>query len=434
MKLEKTIASLTLLFGLCCFFSLNDHSRARTNTFRSEISGDKAGYYVYLPAFFIYNFNASAFPDSIYDKHLEGFQVDHNANKFITKYTCGTALLESPFFLAIHAYAKIKNLPANGFSDSYRTVMDIASSFYLTMGLWFLFCFLLYYFDRLVAFITCATIFLGTHLFYYSIHEVGMSHIYSFFLFAAFLLTYKKGLVKNEFSKTRILLLGILSRLIFLVRPMNIVFCCLAFMLDLQVSKIAFLERIKMIFKPLNIVILVISFLVIISPQLLYWHYVSGNSLYYSYANESFSSWKFPKLVNIWFYPNNGLFIYTPVIALVLGTSIYMIRKKIKNGVLVLVSFLAVSYIYASWWSTSLGCGFSHRAFVEYLVVFSIPQGYALQWGLQTKKSWRKVLLFSFLFICIVYNIKMFSSWESCWFYKDTDWHGFSIELFKHAK
>ena len=194
----KTIVLLSLLFGISCFLSMNDHSHSEINTYKSEISSDKAGYYIYLPAFFIYNFDASTFPDSIYNKSLSGFTIDHSKNKFFTKYTCGTAILECPFFLIFHALAKIKGIPANGFSDHYRPMMDFASSFYITFGLWFLFCFLRYYFDKITSMITCIVLFLGTHLYYYTIHEVGMSHIYSFFLFAVFLLYFKKDFKKDR--------------------------------------------------------------------------------------------------------------------------------------------------------------------------------------------------------------------------------------------
>ena len=68
-----------------------------------EIYSDKADYYVYLPATFIYNWEVTKFPKGI-DIATIGFTLDYKHRKIVVKTTCGEAILVCPFFLASHAF------------------------------------------------------------------------------------------------------------------------------------------------------------------------------------------------------------------------------------------------------------------------------------------------------------------------------------------
>jgi len=174
---------LVLFFGVLLFLTFNKHSKSGYFNYHSEIWADKAGYYSYLPAALRFKFNPDNFPDSIDHKTGNGFNLDYKNKKVRTKYTYGVALLQLPFFCIADVLSNPLNFESNGFSPIYHWCINVASIFYLMLGLIFLFLFLKTSFGTQTSFLVTISIFLGTNLFYYSIDETGMSHIYSFFLF-----------------------------------------------------------------------------------------------------------------------------------------------------------------------------------------------------------------------------------------------------------
>lgn len=91
----------TLFAGAMLFLAMNRHSRSGLFNYHSEIWGDKAGYYVYLPAALKYGFDPAAFPDSMDVKTGYGFRLDSAQGTVVTKYFYGTALMQLPFYLVI---------------------------------------------------------------------------------------------------------------------------------------------------------------------------------------------------------------------------------------------------------------------------------------------------------------------------------------------
>ena len=121
MNRLKIILILALIYTGLCFLSLYRHKNVELNTFRSEIWADRAGYYVYLPSLFIYNFSSDKFPESIEKQTGNGFSLNKEKDKIITKYTYGVALLQLPFFIIADAFSSVSSvIPRNGFSIYYN--------------------------------------------------------------------------------------------------------------------------------------------------------------------------------------------------------------------------------------------------------------------------------------------------------------------------
>ncbi|MFC2111294.1 hypothetical protein ACFLQ5_02460, partial [Bacteroidota bacterium] len=112
-------------------------------------------------------------------------------DKLITKYPYGVALLQLPFFIAAHYLSQPLGYDNNGFSIIYHKAIDIASVFYFLLSLLLMSSFLRNYFKQSFVILILFLMFSGTNLYYYSIVETGMSHIYSFFAFALFLYSIK---------------------------------------------------------------------------------------------------------------------------------------------------------------------------------------------------------------------------------------------------
>ena len=421
MKNKNIITGLIIILIsiLFVFLTLNRHSRTGCFNYNSEIWGDKAGYYIYLPATFNYHFETGGFPDSIVQKTGNGFQLDYNNNKIITKYTYGVALMQMPFYLIADNLAPYLNYERNGFSIIYNKMIDLASVFYLLLGLIFLWKFLKFTYKNGIIYLVLFTLFLGTNLYYYSIDETGMSHIYSFSLFCALLYFMRKTDYLKKQSLPATTLFGILCGLIIIIRPTNIIFLTSFIFLDAN-SKGEITQRIRRLFRPGTILMIVISVIIVLLPQLIYWKYAYGHAFQYSYRDEGFI-WTNPKILLTWFSPNNGLFTYTPFYFLIIFATAVMIAKKMKNGIYLILVFLSISYIFSSWWAYNFGCAFGARSFVEYLSLFSIPVAFIFE---KVNNCSKKVLIsvfWSAIILLIAFNLKMTYSYDGC-FYGSGDW------------
>jgi hypothetical protein len=171
---------------------------------------------------------------------------------------------------------------------------------------------------------------------------------------------------------------------------------------------------------------IIIGFLVLL-PQFLYWHSISGNFLYYSYGDESFTNLFSPKFTSFWFAPLNGLFLYNPLYLLLVFSTIFSIFKRKTDGLIGLILFLLISYISASWHMYYFGCGFGARNIVEYSVAFAVPLGYLLR---SIRSITAKVFFPLFIIFSIFINLHLSAKFERCFFGKDWDWHEYKHLLF----
>ncbi len=424
------IGSIIILMMMAAL-SIKKHYLAEIYSQQSVIWADRAGYNVYLPATFIYNFDATHFPDSIEKKTGDGFILNRESGKVITKYTYGVALCELPFFLVAHTLAPLFGMERSGYSPIYYYILYFSAVCYGFFGMLLLFMFLRFSFRKTTALITVASLFLGTNLFYYTIEESGMSHVYSFFLFSVFLFLIKKTAFLQKADAKRIFLFGCVASLIVLIRPVNILFLLIYFVLDIgSVKQIG--ERFMTLVKPRTIIILFAAAVLIWLPQLVYWNYTTGDYLQYSYGKETFD-WLNPKVLHTWFSPKNGLFLYTPFyIAMIFG-SVLMASKKNATGIYLVLLFGLLSYIFSCWWDWAFGCSYGARNFVEFLAVFSIPLCYLIE--STDRKIWARLGLFALIIFLIVLNLKMTYRFYLCYFGDgDWDWAWYSHLIFAPAK
>lgn len=150
---------------------------------------DALGYYMYLPASFIYHDEKDLhwFPkiDSTYS--LSGgnlYQANRQANgAFVFKYLEGVSIIQLPAFFIAHWYAKFSDYPADGFSAPYQFAIAwwcilccITSIFLLRKIL------LRYYSDHIVS-ITLLLLLLASNFIQYVSIDSAQSHGYIFPLY-----------------------------------------------------------------------------------------------------------------------------------------------------------------------------------------------------------------------------------------------------------
>ena len=422
-----------ILSGILLFLTFNKHSKSGMQTYHSEIWGDKAGYYVYLPATFLYGFDGSRFPENIDSLTGNGFWLDREDHRIVTKYTCGVAVMQVPFFLATHALTYLLNEPANGFSAPYHRMIDVAAIFYLMAGFLVWYHFTRKYYSQTISLLTIAALFLGTNLYYYAIDETGMSHVYSFFLFSLYLYSVWQLFSREEASVKRIIVTGISAAMIVLVRPVNAIFLPVILFLD-ATSRRETVNRISVLLQRKNIVILVLTAVLVLLPQGLYWHYAFGKFLTYTYQGEGFTHLDSPRIIEYLFSTNNGLVLYNPMLLAVLSGVVRMLVRRQRNGWLIAALFAIAVYLFSSWWNWYYGCGYGNRSFTEYLSIMALPFGFQIHRILTHSRKIIRWLWISVIGILILLNLKMIYSWDGCWYGTTWDWDRFFSLLFSTPK
>ncbi|MCK9612528.1 MAG: hypothetical protein PHR81_09605 [Bacteroidales bacterium] len=296
------------------------------------ILADGKGYYAYLPAIFIYHdlnygfFEEMEMKRCTDPKIFYDYRAYHNGNT-TNKYFCGTALLQIPFFLTAHLIAQLKGFPADGYSPIYAILIQIAGICYLAIGLFFLGKLLqLYHIKKNTIIIVLTAAVFGTNLFYYTIREVAMSHVYSFALISMFLYTVKYFSIKKQ--NRYLIFSALLFGLIMLVRPVNgIIIFAIPFVIG---SKSVFLDTLKYTLKnPKYIFINFFFIFMILSFQPLIYKISTGSFFIDTYNEESFNFMN-PAFFNFLFSYKKGAFLYTPLLFISLAGFIFLRKNPFR--------------------------------------------------------------------------------------------------------
>lgn len=398
-----------LLVSLCSIFI---SIKIYRNSNPPVTGWDVFGYYIYLPQAIVYDdikikdferieniFKKYQLPGSIYQiNHLE------NGNRSI-KYTSGWAMLNLPFFVSAHIYAKIFDYPQDGFSPPYQWSVVIACIFYMILGMFLSAILLSRFFSITVA--TWAFLFLvfGTNYYFIVTDSFTMPHLHLFTLYAAFLLATDNWHRKPSYLNS--VILGMLLGLMTLTRPTEII----AFLIPLfwEVSRWSeFTLKLKSLFREhfKKMLTIVLSFVLICLPQLMYWKIVSGKFLYYGYDNAG-EGFEFldPNLINVLFSFRKGWFIYTPLALFFITGFFYMKNHKAKWGLLIF--YVLNVYIISCWTNWWYADSFSQRPLMHSLPVLLIPFGFFLQEILQN----RRYYFFAILIPLTALNI--FQTWQA---------------------
>jgi len=128
--------------------------------------------------------------------------------------------MQLPFYTLAYLYTGIdKSYPQDGYSKPFQWCILIAALFYTFAGLHLLYRLLRHEYSILTTLIVLISLFYGTNLFYYSYYEPGMTHAYSFFLWASLIWTTQKIYVNPSWKNFAVLSI-VISLLVF-VRPTN---------------------------------------------------------------------------------------------------------------------------------------------------------------------------------------------------------------------
>jgi hypothetical protein len=383
---------------------------------RNVLTWDVFGYYLYLPATFIHHDIAlqdHAWLDGVmarYEPSATLYQlVDGPDGKRVIKYSAGMAVLYAPFFAVAHLAAHLTGHQADGFSPPYQYIVAFGCLLYALLGLFVLRRVLLHFFsDTWTAALLLLIVFGTNYLQLTAWDGTLLTHTPLFLLYALLLWATIRWHTAPRLRTA--LLLGATAGLITLVRPSEGL-CVLIPLLWLPAGDARWRAKWTLLRDHwTHVPVAVAAFVVAASPQLLYWHAVTGRWIFYSYVNpgEGFDFLP-PYLVDFLFSFRKGWLLYTPLMVLALAGIPLLLRKQREAFLAVLVFLLADLWVvsaWSTWWYA--GGSFSSRSMVPAYTLLALPLGACLQ-ALCRRTVWRwpAVVLVGMLVL-----LNLFQTWQ----------------------
>ena len=389
-----------------------------THNVQAVLTWDAMGYYLYLPAHFIYHdLSRLAFiPDIMREYSPTGsfYQAypapGGPAGAMVMKYPIGLALLNAPFFGVGHWAARHWNYAQDGFSAPYQVAIAFGSLLYSLLGLGLLRRVLLRYVSDGVAALTLGLLVLGTNYLHYAAIDGAMAHSTGFTLYALLLwLTIKWHERPRAWLAAAI---GLTLGLLVIVRPSDMVAALLPVLWGVT-SVASGRAKFRLLFQThrSHLLLLVGFGLLGVLPQLLYWKWASGHFLEYSYQEQGFNFLK-PHTWQVLFSFRKGWLIYTPLMVLPLLGLAVLWRRNRAVAVPVLGYFLANLWVVSAWDVWWYGGTFGQRALVQSYAALALPLAYLLAWlGEQAPR--RAVLGGAVLLLSgLLVNLNLVQDWQ----------------------
>ena len=392
---KKTVNSKELLFLACYFFAfllwqspgrfnqdVKSDDQVAAYSFLSMDGGDDMGYFAPL---------RSVFFDGDWDLFNE--HAFYHWNKIHEKTGCtkstwaiGTSVLWSPFYLIAHISEKILKsfgidtfipyyyhaiplyhvIRDPGYSFPYTTMTSIGTIFLLFAGFLILYRVLCKRFEDWIAFITVFSIFFGMEMPYYAFVRNHMSHGCEFFLVATLLYITLK--LRDRYDSFKwIILLGIVSGLLVIVRYNTAVFLLLPFVLYVVPESIKLYRREgngKR--KVMMLGLLILAGFLAVLPQLLFLKTTYGNIFevfgFFQKGYQTTSLDFLHRLPKLLFDTNYGIFVGKIIRTLgIIGLVMFALRYRLE-GITYLVLVFIMFAVELKFWPVG---SFGHRVLLS---------------------------------------------------------------------
>lgn len=372
-------------------FTRLQYAKWDTPTVTQTLTWDAFGYYMYLPAQFIYHdIGPLNWFSGILDKyHPTGnvYQIAAlpNGNR-VMKYPLGIALLYWPFFFLGHWAAGVFHFPQDGFSAPYQLAICLAAIFYAFLGLQALRRVLLQFYSDATTAITLICIGLATNYIQYAAVECGMTHVYLFTLYAwMLLLTIRWHQSPKMWTALGI---GVVFGLTTVSRPTEAVMLFIPLLWNTQNQALR-QEKFRLLFHThqTHFFATILGAFMAIFPQMLYWKVVTGKWVYDVGSKFMFLNphWQ------VLFGWEKGMFVYTPIMLFV-GFSLFLMKgQPFKRAVL--SYFLLNLWIVLAWADWRYGASYATRALVQSYPVLALPFGILISRLKETIFKWPAAVL-----------------------------------------
>lgn len=373
---------------------------------KNFISYDNFGYYMHLPAKYVYHDVAlkTEWYKQVNEKYKVSptfFQIAQSEKGgMIMRFYKGMSYLWTPAFFAADQYAKANGYPADGFSKPYPLALILFGALFSIIGLIYTRKILLHYFNEKVTTLTLVLIFLGTNILYFATIGNDTPHVYLFTLFVAFLWYNIRWY--ETFRMKFAIAMGIVLGFIIAIRPSDIFI--LAFPFLWGVYNLETLKWKFMLIKKYILQIILAGFIagLFFVPQLLYYRVYAGE-FFLNIYNDPGAAFDFlhPRFGYVLLGFRKGWFIYSPLS--VLGfIGLIFVYQKFREYFWPAVIYLAlVIYLIASFNSL---VSYGWRGFIQAYATLVIPTGFFVQYMLK-RPAWIKALASILILFLMCLNI-----------------------------
>lgn len=374
--------SLLVLLTLSYFF-FGTHKN-----WRYKVESDGRYYYQYLVSLFFdgdldftnnYRAPTPAYMYSEIDLYNMKAQVSPLTNRPTNYFTIGPAILWSPFFVTAYAAGALLNalLNAQIDLDPWGLYLQYATMFsavlYGLVTLYLLYRLLQGSFSSTASKLTILLVLFATNLYYYTVFESSMSHVYDLFTYAVLIFLFQQ-IVSGKTSVYLYAALGITAGLHVLVRTQNaatgLIFAALLlwFLVRRKSSVWDVVTRYG---------VFLVLFAFASAPVLLVNIYLYGMPFIVPQGTTFLQPLQ-PHVLEVLFSLRNGLFSHHPVLLVGLfGFTLFLCRSIKHDGkfkllaIGLMLAFLAQLYINSiafDWWA---GVSFGQRRFISSLPLFA---------------------------------------------------------------
>ena len=411
-KLKHKRSLIVLILILLVDIFLNFQFAGWKNFYAGTISGDAAGYYYYLPAFFYDNPAQLDSAQNNLDKYhfSPGFDFAMKApnGNYIMKYSCGMAICNLPFFLFAHFYSSVFGYSVDGFSMPYQFLINAAGLCMVILGLWFLRKILLKFFSDSVTAITLFTIGIVSNYFQYSAISdmTQQTYLFSFYSIIIFL-----SIKWNENpSKSNSIYIGLLCGLSTLIRPTEFLTFFLPLFWGVSFQN-GFKWNLKMLWqKRFYIFLIALSAIIVGSVQIIYWKTYSGQWLFYSYGEGQYFEWLKPHFHGVLVSYKKGWLVYTPVMIFALAGFWFLLKSEPKLFLGISIYFICFLYLVCSWNQWIYGGSWSMRAMIQCYPLLAFPLSSFYQFTL-TRRWVFSIVVFLLIIFTYVNSVFMYQAY-----------------------
>lgn len=408
---RKSFVVVLLIIISISFFKYTDFKQ-RNEENPYPIGWDVFGYYLYLPATFVYH--DLGLEDHSWQEHIRNkykpsttaYQVAPGVdNKQVIIYNIGYAIIDAPGFFAAHLLAS--DSEKDGFSKPYQLALQFTAFLLTLVGLFLFRKISLHFFSDTITALLLIISLIGTNYFFQVTYDGVMPHNILFTL-NCFIIWFT--IRWHESRKTKhLVLLALFLGLATICRPTELIWILLPAFWGVY-DKASFVEKwayLKSHFKGVSTFLLVLISILFI--QFIYLKFATGSFLAVNHHSERFSFFD-PYTIKFLFSYRKGWLVYTPVMILgIIG--FYFLYKKNKFIWLPLFSFFLINlYVVSSWECWWYGASFSQRPMVETYAMMSIPLGYFLSWVIDGSQKMLKIALLVLIPLLIVLNL--FQTWQ----------------------
>lgn len=366
-----------------------------------EISWDVLGYYLPLPATFIYDTPLLYEYDWLKkvndEKKLSGtlYMISKNEEgEPMYFFLFGMAAFYTPFFLSAHLFAEPLGYPPDGFSEPYQYALVIGSIIYTLIGLFFFRKILLLYFsEKVAAIVMVLTVFSTNYIHHMTLKNLETVNV--LFMLCCIIIWFTHRWHKQQKFKY-LLIIACSITMMALVKPSEITIVLIPLLWGISSIKSLKLKWQLLRKHKWQLLIVILACFALAFPQLLYWKLRTGHWIYDSYKNPGVGlDLLSPHIWESLFSFRKGWFIYTPIMVFFLIGFIPLYKKQ-KNIFYAFISYFLISfYIISSWSEWWYGAGFSNRPIITTYPVLAIAFGFLLTKIIASPKVYR----ISFLFI-----------------------------------